>query len=97
MVMSSLLLKKSSRTSKSKDHTECLKWCLQLWKGNFDKLVREVRFIQAKLTYQRTPVSLEQIARKFNDFMIAGKVNLASRFLSSLLGYFRQIKKPWPS
>ena len=51
-----LLLQKRSRNSKAKDHTESLERRLKLWKeGDFDGLVREVRFIQSKLTYQNSP------------------------------------------
>ena len=58
-------------------------------------LIRKVRFIQYKLMFRRTPGSLENIAKKFNDFMIAKNVNVALRLLSeqSLLGYFQQIIK----
>ena len=44
--------------------------------------VREVCFIQSKVTYQMASVSLEQIAKKINDFLIARKVNGAFRLLS---------------
>ena len=83
IIMPSLLLQKCSQTSKSKDHTECLKLCLQLWKeGNFDMFVREMCFIQSKITYQWTHVSLEQIAKKIIDFMITRRVNGAFRLFS---------------
>ena len=52
MTMPSLLLRKKSRKSKIKDHTELLKRRLKLWKeGDFDGFVREVGFIQSKLIY----------------------------------------------
>ena len=47
MIMPSLLLQKCSRNSKARDHTESLKRRLKLLKkGDFDDLVREVRFIK---------------------------------------------------
>ena len=44
--------------------------------------VREVGFIQSKVTYQMASVSLEQIAKKINDFLIARKVTGVFRLLS---------------
>ena len=83
MIMPSLLLQKCSRNSKAKDHTESLKRRLKLWKeGDFDGLVREVRFIQSKLIYQNSPISIELMAKKFNNFMLFGRVNAALTLLS---------------
>ena len=46
LIMPSLLFQRSSQTSKSKDHIECLNKRLQLWKeSNLDMFVREVRYI----------------------------------------------------
>lgn len=42
----------------------------------------EMYFFQSKLTNQGAPESVEQIAKKFNDFMIAEKVNVALGRLS---------------
>ena len=83
MIKPSLLLQKCSRSSKVKDHTESLKRRLRLWKqGDFDGLVREVRFIQSKLIYQNSSTSIELINKKVNRFMLSGKVNAALRLLS---------------
>ena len=83
MIMPSLLFQKCSRNSKPKNHTESMKRRLKLWKeGDFDGLVREVRFIQSKLIYQNSPTSIELMAKKFNNFMLSGKVNTALRLLS---------------
>ena len=74
MIMPSLLLQKCSRNSKDKNHTESLKRTLKLWKeGQFDGLVREVRLIQKF-----------NMAKKFNNFMLSGKVNAALRLLSDI-------------
>ena len=82
MILPLLLLQKCSRNSKAY-HTESLKRRSKLWKeGDFDSLDREVRFIQSKLTYQNSPTSVELIAKNFNNFILAGKVNAAVRLLS---------------
>ena len=74
MIMSSLLWQKFRRNSKAKDHTESLKRRLKLWKeGDFDGLVREIRFIQSKVIYQNSPTSIEPMARKFNNFKLSGR------------------------
>ena len=74
MIMPSLLLQKFSRNSKDKNHNESLKRTLKLWKeGQFDGLVREVRLIQKF-----------NMAKKFNNFMLSGKVNAALRLLSDI-------------
>ena len=39
-------------------------------------------FIQSNLTYQNHPISVNLIAKKFNTFMLAGKVNTALRLVS---------------
>lgn len=44
-----------------------------------------MRFIHFRLTNQTTTVPLEHIAKKFNDFMITGKVNAALRLLLEIL------------
>ena len=56
---------------------------MDLWKsGDFDTLVREVRYIQSKLRSFTNVDTIEQLARKFNDLMLAGKINPALRLLS---------------
>lgn len=83
MIMPSLLLQKSSKNSKAKDHVECLTRRLALWKkGEFDSLVREVRSIQSKFKGQRKPDTIEELAKKFNRLMLSGKTNAALRLLS---------------
>ena len=51
MIMSSLLFQKIIKNAKAKYHTESLKWRrIKRWKeGDFDVLVREVRFNQSQL------------------------------------------------
>ena len=47
--------------------------------------VKEVSFIQSKLIYQNSPTSIEGMAKKFNNFLLSGKVNAALRLLSELV------------
>ena len=83
MIMPSLLLQKVSKNSKARDHSEQLRKRMDLWKsGDFDTLVREVRYIQSKLRSFTNVDTIEQLARKFNDLMLAGKINPALRLLS---------------
>ena len=80
MIMPSLLLQKCCRISKAKYHTESLKRRLKLSKEiDFDVLVREVCFIQSKQIYHNSPTLIELMAKKFNNFMLSGKINAASR------------------
>ena len=82
MIMPSLLLQNCSRNSKAKDHTKSHNRRLKLWKeSDFDGFVRDVRFIQSKLIYQNSPTTIELIAKKFNNFMSSGKVDVALRLL----------------
>ena len=49
MVLPTLILQKASATSKSKEHSAAIEGRLALWKqGDFDLLLKEVRFIQVK-------------------------------------------------
>jgi len=78
------LLQKPSRTSKAKEHGELLQKRLIQWKdGDIDSLVREVRFIQSSLKQSRVDVSIDVIAKRFNNFMLEGKVNDALKILSN--------------
>ena len=83
MIMPALLLQKPSRKSTSKQHSEYLSKRLILWKkGDFDQLVREGRSIQKQLK-QNKPKSktMEDVAKTFAKFMMAGKVNAALKLL----------------
>ena len=56
---------------------------MDLWiSGNFHVLVREVHFIQSKLISFTNIDTTEQLARTFNDLMLANKINHALRLLS---------------
>ena len=83
MIMPSILLQKPSKNSKAKQHSESLRKRLDLWKsGDFDSLVKEVRFVQSKLKFQKHSRDIENIAKRFNNLMLAGKINAALRLLS---------------
>ena len=85
-VMPILLLQKPSSTSKSKDHNECLKRRMALWKeGDLSELVREGRTLQHRLLNSRKPPSLhaeQQLSRTFAKLMFEGKTHAAIRLLS---------------
>ena len=85
-VLPILLLQKPSSTSKSKDHNECLKRRLALWKdGNLLELVREGRTIQHRLRNNRKPLSSnaeQQLSRTFSRLMFEGKTHAAIQLLS---------------
>eukprot|EP00794_Sanderia_malayensis_P016506 gene16505-18151_t len=73
----------SYRNSKSKDHSNCLKRRLELWKnGEFDLLLQEIRFIQSNLEQQQRKKSIEEVSKLFQKIVISGKVNAALRLLS---------------
>ena len=63
-----LLLQKSFRYFNRKYRTKSLKKRRQ-----YDRLVREKRFIQFKLVYQNSPTSVVLIAKKFKNFMLTGR------------------------
>ena len=85
IIMSSLLLQKPTKISKTKDHVENLRSRLNLWKSvSCDELVREARFIQSKFSQNRRADNIEQMAKKFNGFIINGKINVALKLLSNV-------------
>ena len=84
MVLPQLLLQKPSKTSKTKDHVNCLERRLVLWeKGDFDSLVRESRTIQKSLTSGTNTTTTSSLAKQFSNLMLHGKVNPALRLLSN--------------
>ena len=85
MIMPSLLLQKPTKSSKTKDHVDNLRRRLNLWRsGSFDELVREARFTQSKFSQHRRADNIEQMAKKFNGFIIKGKINAALKLLSDV-------------
>ena len=82
MIMPHLLLQKSSRTSKARDHCELLGRRLQAWHaGDIDGLLREGRVLQRSLE-KKHQLSEDQLASRFSRLMLAGKTKAALRLLS---------------
>ncbi len=80
--MPHLLLQKPNFKFKSKDHAISLARRMLLWQaGDFDKLVREARSIQASCRVTRQCRTPEQISKTFAKMMLEGKVNAAMRLL----------------
>ena len=74
--MSSLLLQKPSKTSKSKDHLKALKRRIDLWiKGKIEELLFEGETIQSRLHHINTPKSIGELSKKFTSLMEKGNVN----------------------
>ena len=75
-------LQKPRQKSKAKDHQECLAKRLVLWKeGEIDKLLREGRIIQKRLSNSRW-VDPPNAARVFANLVMSGQINSALRYLS---------------
>ena len=84
IVMPQLLLQKSHRTSKTKEHVSQLQRRLQLWEdGDTDRLLHEGRTIQGRLPADtlKKPKSEENEARSFAKHMNEGRVRAALRSL----------------
>ena len=82
MILPSLLLQKSSRNSKAKDHQLKLTQRLKLWKeGKISDILEEGRNIQRHLKSAR-PRQPEDKARIFANLMLQGKVNSTLKFLT---------------
>ena len=82
MILPNLILQKPSKSSKIRDHIQCMKERLHKWElGQFDSLFRETKFIQQKLkNSNRTDESIEKL---FVRFMLLGKINSAIRLLEN--------------
>ena len=85
-VGSVLLLQKPSRTSKSRDHVECLERRLKSWKdGDIQTLLHEGKTIQHRLpTFHNTNPSTENspVVRSFTKLMLEGKCKAAINLLT---------------
>ena len=83
MILPSLLVQKSSKSSKSKENNEHLERRICLWKQkNLVALVDEVKAIQNRLTNSNAKPRTEDIRKKFSELMQHGKVNQALKLLS---------------
>ncbi|EDO42709.1 predicted protein [Nematostella vectensis] len=77
-------LQKPSKTSKSKDHQECLGKRLALWKnGNIEELIREGRTIQRRLVqFHRKKDAPQNTAKLFAKLVMEEQINSALRYLT---------------
>ena len=82
MVMPALILQKPFKTSKSKDHVQCIERRLSIWKqGNFKGLLEEGRAIQGRFQPNRR-VERTQTSQRFAELMGQGKIKEATRLIS---------------
>ena len=80
IIMPHLLLQKPSFKAKSKKHSISPSRRMSLWQaGEFDKLVREARYIQECYGSRRRSRNPEQVSKIFSKLMLEGKVNAAMR------------------
>ena len=85
MVMPHLLLQKSHRTSKARDHIAQLDRRLKTWsKGDLDPLLHEGHTIQRQLTFgsNRATTPDRKIMQQFAKFMLEEKVRAALRLVT---------------
>ena len=85
MVMPHLLLQKSHRTSKTKDHITQLERRLKSWAdGDIDHLLREGRMIPKQLSSSLPSSSLRNaMAQRFATLMMGGKVKAALHMITN--------------
>ena len=82
MTLPTLILQKPLRTSKTKDHINCIERRLDLWlKGDIDALIMEGRTIQRSFKPSENARSDKRSAASFAKLMMGGKVRAALRLL----------------
>ena len=83
MTLPSLMLQKPLRLrSKAKDHADCLRRRLELWrKGDIEFIFKEIKHIQSKLVFSKRPRSQEDRSCIFTKLVMEGKLNAALKFL----------------
>ena len=82
-VMPQLLLQKSHRRSKTKEHIECLKRRLNSWKdGDIQSLLNEGLAVQKRLPKGTPRKVSDNVARTFANLMFSGKTHAALQLLS---------------
>ena len=78
------MLQKPSARSKSKEHLECLIRRLELGKkGDINKILREVRYIQGKCVPSKKARTSEDTSRILSKLMMEGKISAALKFLDA--------------
>ena len=84
MILPTLILQKPSKRSKAKDHKLCVSRRIELWKsGNISEIMKEVRFIQDRITSSKKQRTTEDISKTFARLMLQGKVSAALKYLDS--------------
>ena len=82
MIMPHLLLQQPSFKAKSKENSISLSRRMILWQaGEFDKLVREARYIQECYGSRRRSRTPEQVSKISSKLMLEGKMYTAMRLL----------------
>ena len=83
MVMPSLLLKKPSGKSKSKDHLKSLENRMKLWHGGeIMELLKEAETIQKDLRVFNTPSTIAEISKRLTREMRKGNINSVMKLLA---------------
>ena len=84
MIMSSLLLQKSSKKSKAKDHIAALERRIKHWQaGNTLELLKEFKTIQNSLQTFSKPKTIGEISKRFAEMMHKGNVNGAIKLITN--------------
>ena len=83
MILSTLVLQKPFRTSKSKDHIACIKRRMNHWHAsNFKAILEEGRAIQGRLIRSKNRMGDDNDARRFAELMMKGRLREATKLLS---------------
>ena len=83
MVLPALVLQKPSKTSRSKDHSNCIERRMKEWQaGHFHTLYEEAKSIQARLAATKAPLQSTAKARRFAELIMMGKVKAATRLIT---------------
>ena len=83
VVMPGLLLQKSSRKSKSKDHLKSLRNRMKLWEaGKIMESLKETETIQKDLRVSNTPSSIAEMSKNFPRGMKKCNINSAMKLLA---------------
>ena len=84
MVLLTLILQELSTTSKIKEHSAAIERRLNLWRqGDFDLLLKEVRFIQGKFVNSKKARTVENISKVFARLVFQGNLSAAIKLLDS--------------
>ena len=83
IILPHLILQKSSKHSKTKDHVRAMERRMKHWKDwNLKALLEESQTIQNHLTKSMNKISILEISKKFAHEMERGNINKAIKLLS---------------